>query len=160
MKRILIPIACLFFAACISCNNSTDKKADDNSEKKEVPKTHADSLMADIMDGHDVGMAKMSKMTVMQNEVQGVLDSISKLPAKSKKALEPYTSKMEGLLQDLKSARSGMEKWMDEFNMDSALNNMEQRVEYLTEEKLKISSVKETMLNSLHKADSLLKAKF
>jgi transcriptional regulator NrdR family protein len=44
--------------------------------------------------------------------------------------------------------------------MDSAVSNIEQRIKYLTEEKLRVSKVKEAILNSLQKADSLLKAKF
>jgi hypothetical protein len=52
-----------------------------------------------------------------------------------------------------------MNKWMDEFNMDSAVNNMEQRIKYLTDEKMKVGKVKESILGSLHKADSLLKSK-
>jgi hypothetical protein len=95
----------------------------------------------------------------MQKKVQEVLDSISKLPSKAKAATEPYKVKMEEVLQDLKSARAGMEKWMDEFNMDSAVNNMEQRIKYLTDEKLRVSKVKEDILSSLQKADSLIKAK-
>jgi len=53
-----------------------------------------------------------------------------------------------------------MENWMDEFNMDSAVNNVEQRIKYLSEEKLKVSNVKENILTSLQKADSLIKQKF
>lgn len=44
-------------------------------------------------------------------------------------------------------------------NMDSALNNAEQRIKYLTDEKLKVGKVKEAILGSLQKADSLLKEK-
>ena len=49
---------------------------------------------------------------------------------------------------------------MSEFNMDSSLNNTEQRIKYLESEKIKISNVKDAMISSLQKADSLLKAKF
>ncbi len=111
------------------------------------------------MEGHDVGMSKMGKLDAMQQEVQQVLDSIAKLPAKTKTMLAPYKTKMEGVLQDLKSAKSEMEIWMDTFNMDSAVNNMEQRLKYLRDEKLKISTVKENILRSLQRADSLIKAR-
>jgi hypothetical protein len=53
-----------------------------------------------------------------------------------------------------------MNKWMEEFNMDSALNNAEERIDYLGSEKLKVSKVKEAILGSLQKADSILKEKF
>ena len=64
------------------------------------------------------------------------------------------------LLENLKSAKANMEKWMDEFNMDSAVNNMEQRINYLRDEKWKVSKVKENILASLQKADSLIRQKF
>jgi len=48
---------------------------------------------------------------------------------------------------------------MDEFNMDSLTNNAKERIKYLTDEKLKVSKVKESILNSLQKADSLVKEK-
>ena len=96
----------------------------------------------------------------MQSQVQHIIDSIKQLPAKTKKALAPYKIKLDQVLEDLKTAKTGMEKWMDEFNMDSAVNNVEQRIKYLTEEKFKVSKVKENILTSLQKADSLVKGKF
>ncbi|MBK5273326.1 MAG: viral A-type inclusion protein, partial [Bacteroidia bacterium] len=50
-------------------------------------------------------------------------------------------------------------KWMDEFNMDSAINNLDERIKYLADEKLKVTTVKESILNSLQKADSLIREK-
>lgn len=158
MKKIIFVFLAFVFAFAISCNNSDNKNS--NTGNSEKTKTRADSLMTDVMDGHDVGMAKMGKLNTMQKNVQRVLDSIAKLPAKSKTAIEPYVAKMNSVLEELKSAKSGMEKWMDEFNMDSAVNNMEERIRYLSEEKLKVSKVKESILQSLKKTDSLLKNRF
>ena len=145
------------FVIISACNNSNDKNTGVSGNKTESPQTSADSLMKDVMDGHDVGMGKMGKLNTMQNQVQRIIDSIAKLPDKTKKALTPYKADMDKVLEDLKSAKAGMEKWMDEFNMDSALNNMEQRIKYLRDEKWKVSEVKESILKSLQKADSLLK---
>src|SRR6185503_10626277 len=152
MKNFFLPVIVLLLI--IACNN-TEQKVEEHPHSSEIPQTHADSLMADVMEGHDVGMAKMGRLRTMQKNVEATLDSIAKLPSKAKAATEPYKVKMEGVLQDLKSARSGMEKWMDEFNMDSAVNNMEQRIKYLADEKLRVSKVKEDILSSLQKADSL-----
>jgi hypothetical protein len=44
--------------------------------------------------------------------------------------------------------------------MDSALNNTEERINYLTTENIKVSKVKDAVLSSLQKADSVLKSKF
>ncbi len=61
---------------------------------------------------------------------------------------------------DLRNAIFAMDKWMAEFNMDSAKEDMEKRVQYLLDEKMKVGKVKDAILNSLNKADSLLKATF
>lgn len=153
-----LSLAFLFLAfICIAACNNKDKKANGGQE---VSKTLVDSLEGEVMDGHNVGMAKYGKLTAMQNEAQRLLDSITKLPAKAREAMTPLKTKLDGLVEDLKSAKANMDKWMDEYNMDSAVNNIEQRIKYLTEEKLKVSKVKEAILNSLQKADSVLKARF
>lgn len=160
MKKLLLPfLALIIFAAC----NNSDKKSvgvighdHDNNE----PKTQADSLMAEVMDGHNVGMAKMSKISNMQKEVQRVLDSIATLPAKAKQAALPLKAKLDAVAADLNYAEMAMDKWMTEFNMDSAVNNMQERIKYLTDEKDKVGKVKNAILTGLQKADSLLKAKF
>jgi hypothetical protein len=50
-----------------------------------------------------------------------------------------------------------MDKWMEEFNMDSAANDDKKRIEYLQSEKTKISQVRDFMVSSLQKTDSLLR---
>lgn len=152
MKKILLPSLALLFIFFTSCNNAGKKQTE--------PKTQADSLMADVMDGHDAGMAKYGKLNAMQKKVQEVLDSIAKLPAKSRQAAAPYKAKLDAAAKDLNKALIAMDKWMGEFNMDSAVNNMEQRIKYLTEEKWKVGNVKAAILTSLQKADSILKATF
>ena len=156
MNKFSSAIILLAFSFLSACNN-TDKKA--NTGNKD-PKTLADSLEQEVMDGHNVGMAKYGKLTAMQNEAQRLLDSIAKLPAKAREAMTPLKTRLDGLVEDLQSAKSGMDKWMEEYNMDSAVNNIEQRIKYLTTEKIKVSKIKESILNSLQKADSVLKTKF
>ena len=96
----------------------------------------------------------------MQAQLERIVDSIEKLPAKAKQALLPYRDKVNKVIDELKSAGEGMNKWMNEYNMDSALNNANERMKYLDEEKRKVSSIKENILNGIQKADSLIKAKF
>lgn len=156
MNKFSLVFLFLVFSFLTACNN-TDKKANTGNK---ASKTLADSLENEVMDGHNVGMAKYGKLSAMQNEAQRLLDSIAKLPAKAREAVAPLKAKLDGLVEDLRSAKSNMDKWMDEYNMDSAVNNIAQRIKYLTEEKLKVSKVKEAILNSLQKADSILKARF
>ena len=151
MKRILIP---LFFATIlVACNNSSDNSA---TTGKEEPKTHADSLLKNVMDGHDVTMAKMSKLTAAQKKAQQTIDSINKLPEKAQKALGDYKTQLDSLTEKLKYAEFSMNKWMEEFKYDTATKSLN-RETYLESENEKISKVKEAMITALQKADSLFK---
>lgn len=152
MKRILIPA--VFFSMVLfgACNNSSE-----NAETKETkPLTAADSLMNDVMEGHDAVMPKMGKIRGAQKQAQQMLDSLSKLPGKAQQAVSELKEKLQSLVNDLNYADYAMDTWMTEFKMDSAKEDMEARVKYLTDEKMKVNKVKDAVLNSLAKADSLL----
>lgn len=142
-----------------ACNGGNKKSNTGNANDNKMTQASTDSLEQEVMDGHNVAMAKYGKLKAMMKESQRLLDSIAALPAKTKQAADPLKTKLTGLLEDLQSAKANMDKWMDEYNMDSAVNNLELRIKYLTEERLKVSKIKEAILNGLQKADSLLKAK-
>jgi len=156
MNKISLAFLFLAITSITACNNKNKK---DNAGQI-APKTLADSLENEVMDGHNAGMAKYGKLTSKQNEARRLLDSIANLPAKAREAMTPLKAKLDSLVEDLISAKAKMDKLMDEYNMDSAVNNLEQRIKYLTEEEIKVSKVKESILNSLQKADSVLNAKF
>lgn len=140
----------LAFAGIIfsSCSN------DQGTIVKE--KTLADSLMEQVMDGHNIAMAKMGKLTRLEQQTRHLIDSIGKLPAKAQEATASYKTKLDGLQKDLSNAESAMNKWMNEFSMDTLANDMEQKVKYLESEKDKVNNVKEAVLGSIQKADSII----
>lgn len=158
MKKKFLPVVFLFAVSIVSCNDS--KTSHSGHGKKNEPKTQADSLMKDVMEGHDIGMAKMGRLTRAEQTTRRLLDSIERLPAKAKQAAAPLKIKLDSLQKDLSYAEFAMTKWMEEFNMDSAINNARERIDYLSSEKLKVSKVKEAILGSLQKADSIIKEKF
>ncbi len=146
-----IAIACLSITAC---NNSKSDEA-----KVDPLQAQADSLEKQVVEGHDVAMPKSMKIPKLQKEAQRLIDSISTLPAKAREASAPLRAKLEELVNELNYADNAMNKWMAEINFDSALNNLDQRIKYFADEKIKVDKVKEAVLNSVAKADSLLKAK-
>ncbi|HQW43572.1 MAG: viral A-type inclusion protein [Chitinophagaceae bacterium] len=158
MKLYILP-AILVLLIAAACNNDDNKHAGHNGSGKE-PQTLADSLMKDIDDGHIVGMSKMGKLHNTKKEVQRIIDSIGKLPAKAQAAVAPYVDQLKENIKELEYADFAMEKWMTEFEMDSAIDNLEQRIKYLTDEKMKVGKMKEAILTSMQKADSLLKVRF
>lgn len=149
-KIFLFAVFILFASACNS------KKEED---KKPASKTNDQALLDSVEQGHDIGMSKYGKMKGFQQQVNTALDSISKLPAKARAEAGPYEQKLKDAASELNNAIIEMDKWMESFNMDSALNNMQERLRYLTEEKNKIGRIKELILQSVDKADSLLNKK-
>jgi hypothetical protein len=117
----------------------------------------ADSLQKEVLAGHDVAMPKSMKIPKLQKQIKQTIDSISKLPAKELWANNFYLIDLENVSKVLSEADSLMQKWMNEFNLDSFSNNAEQRIKYLSNEKIKIDKVKNAVLSGLQKADSLLK---
>lgn len=154
MYKFLIPVLFTAIISIAACKDSDKENVADPA----AAKTLTDSLEKEVMDGHNVGMAKYGKLKGALNATQKLLDSISKLPAKSRELISGSQKKLEELAEELNAAISGMDKWMDEYNMDSAVNNTGLRIKYLEDEKIKVTTVKEAILNSLQKADTLLKA--
>ena len=145
----------LFVLLLISCNSSNTSTQINN---KTVEST-SDSLMHEILKQHDIGMAKMNKISSTKNRVQQSLDSISKLPFDLQNKSVQYRMELDSVFNWLTFADSHMETWMNEFNMDSLKDDREKQIKYLESEKMKISQVNDEMIRSLHKADSLLAEK-
>jgi hypothetical protein len=143
----------MVIVAIIGCNNG----ANNNSIPK--AKTQTDSLMDEVMEAHNVAMAKISKLHQAKNQIQQVLDSISKLPVDAQKKSGDHKTRLDSAFSRLTHADEAMDKWMSEFDMDSASNDVERRVKYLESEKIKVSAVKDEILKSLENADSLIKKK-
>ena len=141
-------IALLVFTACK--DNEQNERKDGFSD---IPKNKEDSLFQEVMEGHNIGLARMSKITKYLTRIQKSLDSINKLPAA--KIDEGYQQTLIDLQEDLNYAEYGMNTWMEEFKIDSAKENSEKRIQYLESEKIKVIKVKESILGSLRRADSV-----
>lgn len=140
--------------AALACNNAaTDPARKDGFSA--TPATKEDSLYHQVMEGHDVGMAKMGRIRKYLVQIQQTTDSISKLPVKQQD--QQYLQALSVLQQELKKAEEGMNTWMERFNEDSAKDNQALRIQYLEAERAKVNGVKDLILGSLQRADSLLK---
>jgi hypothetical protein len=151
MKYLFLLTA--FFAAIVTGCNDKDKQSTTGTTSDTL-KTQADTLMADVMAGHDEGMSKYGKLNAMEKRVQYISDSLGKL---SVKAVGPLKARMDSLLVDIRSAKKGMDDWMDRFNMDSAVNDLQARIRYLMDERVKVNKVRDDILMVLKKTDSLVR---
>lgn len=153
MKKILFfsfPLLVILFASCGNAGSGDSKVA--SNDTAAAATAQADTLMQQVMDGHNEGMAKYGKIRSVQARLTQMLDSLKKLPS----ADATLKSTMESVLNDVNNAKNHMDVWMESFSMDSAENNIPVRIQYLTDEKKKVEEVKDAILNSLSRADSLL----
>ncbi len=150
MNKILPSL--IFLTTIIACNNNHDG----HKSSDKTPKTLEDSLIRDIDDGHIVGMSKMAKLHKAQQNVKRALDSIAVLPAQAQQAAAEYVSELNKTAEELNYADFAMEKWMTEYNQDSSVNDKEKRMIYLQSEQMKVGKMKNAILSSLQKADSIL----
>lgn len=159
IKKIIFPL--LAISLLTACNNAgkEDHSKHETKDSKEVVKAPVDSLFDEVMAGHDEVMPKMGKVRGAQARAKAMLDSIARLPVKAQDASVALKKKLETLVNDLNYADFAMDKWMTEFNMDSAVNNVQERLKYLESEKGKVTKVKDAILSGLAKADSLFKVK-
>lgn len=153
MKYILGFLAIFFLITSCKENGKNEVERKDGFTK--VLKTKEDSLVNEVKEGHDIGMARMQKISKYLEQIKLKLDSLSKLPAS--KLDENYQQSLIDLQEDLNYAQYGMNRWMDEFTLDTMKDNKEKRLEYLEAEKKKILEVKESILSSLARADSLFR---
>jgi hypothetical protein len=153
MRRILVLGIAL--TAFIACKNASNEATDRKDGFSAVAKTPEDSLFQLVMDGHDVGMEKLGKIKGYLIQAKAGLDSVAKLKDSPEKEIlqQAYMDVQE----DLNYAEFSMNTWMEGFNPDSARENMDARLQYLTSEKEKVDKVKESILSSLQRADSLFK---
>ena len=123
----------LFVLLLISCNSSNTSTPGNN---KTVEST-SDSLMHEILKQHDIGMAKMNKISSTKNRIQQGLDSVSKLSFDLQNKSVQYRMGLDSVFNWLTFADSHMETWMNEFNMDSLKDDREKQIKYLESEKNK-----------------------
>ncbi|MFZ9694261.1 MAG: hypothetical protein ACO3AY_00140 [Chitinophagaceae bacterium] len=153
-------IALSFFALIVlACNNEVHNEHEGHGKHgaSEKPLTLADSLYNEVMGAHDEVMPKMGKVRGAQKRAQELVDSISQLKGEALKSNLSLKKELEQLVSDLNYADYAMDQWMTDFNLDSGSTNQEVRVKYLLDEKVRVTKVKEAILNSLAKADTLLK---
>ncbi|KYP15388.1 hypothetical protein [Flavihumibacter sp. CACIAM 22H1] len=152
MKATLLLASGILLLA--ACNNSDEHAGHRTDGFSEVAKTPEDSLFKLVMEGHDIGMAKMGKIKEAQKLAQAALDSLNKTTGTGKEALQQALMDVQ---EDLNYAEYSMNTWMEEFNVDSARDNQEVRLTYLKSEQEKVDKVKGAILESLRVADSLFK---
>lgn len=127
-----------------ACNGGSPQPA-------EAGKSLADSLLQQVLDGHDVAMPKMMKLQRLQKDAQAQIDSLKKIPGSTARI-----ALLDSTLKTLNYADVAMHEWMEGFKYDSLKDNEAARVDYLKIQLASVNEMKEVVLSSIAKADSVL----
>lgn len=148
MTKLFFSTMVLF--ALLSCGGGGER-TDGYSDN---PRSQEDSLFKDVLEGHDVAMAKMGKLKGFRKEVEARLDSLAKLSPPSGTRIDTALS---NLRRELENAEQQMNVWMEDFVIDSASDNLERRIDYLLNEKIRVDKVRDDIMRALERADSVLR---
>jgi hypothetical protein len=152
MNKISFVIAAILITGILACKNNNKHSSDPLLAK-------ADSLYDQVIKEHNRGMSGWNKIEGRKKRIINKLDSMAALPSNIQASLDAYKTNLNEVAGELGNAYEKMDVWMREMKLDSAENNTEIRVQYLTGENLKGGKITELINNSLQKADSLLKIK-
>ncbi len=156
MNKIPFVLGVMLMTAILASCNSDGR----NKHSSEGLKANADSLYKELIKEHNEGMNGWMKIEGRQKQIKNILDSIATLPSKAGSLSEAYKARLLVASEELANAYTEMDVWMSKMNLDSAENNLDLRIKYLSEEKIRASAITALVNNSLQKADSVLKAKF
>lgn len=143
-------LMCMLIIAC---------KEKPHNAMKEAPATQADILQKEVIDAHDIAMAKMMKVENYTQQLQNMSDSLNKLFPRQQTPMKMPISDIDSAIKQLNYADVAMNKWMNEFNLDSNRNDEKLRIQYLTSEKEKVTKMKDAVLSSLTYAEAILNRK-
>jgi hypothetical protein len=149
---VFVSFVGLVFSACNNGQGGHEGH-DRTNGYSDKPATAVDSLYEQVMEGHDVGMAKMGKIRGYLTQTQKSLDSLGALPKTPER--DAQITQLSLLKEGLGYAEYSMNTWMEEFSPDSASADESARKAYLSSEIVKVNKVKDAILTSLQKADSI-----
>ncbi|MFT3748940.1 MAG: hypothetical protein QM768_11510 [Agriterribacter sp.] len=144
----------LLMAAC-ACGNANNNQPADEHNNASIPKTASDSLYKSVMDGHDVSMKKMGEIVRLKALISQQKDSIAKFKTKDLQ----YIAAFDTAFNNLVYAEELMNKWMQDFNPDSAGNSEDEKLVFFRKEKEKIDTVNARINNSIEAAKKITAAR-
>ena len=156
MRKISLALLLSFSFALFACK---DSKTETDTKTSNSEASLADSLEDQVWDAHDVGMAKYGPLRGMKLKAEQMIDSISRLPEAEKAAAAFYREQLSSLVTELSNAKEGMDSWMRYYRdvRDSAKDDPPQRIAFLRDEIERVNKVRDAILQSLARADSLIK---
>ncbi|MEM6359466.1 MAG: hypothetical protein AAF149_01570 [Bacteroidota bacterium] len=153
MKGIIYTLILSITFLVASCVKSSEKADNIEVEEKEVPQEERElkALYDEVIDIHDEVMPKMDDIMKAKGALQEQLDTLRDSNPESSAIQE-----LEQTILSLAQADEAMMNWMRNFKPQEDTVGHNAAMDYYKEERQKISSVKDQMLNALEEADRLI----
>lgn len=121
--------------------------------KAEQQTKEKDALAKEVLDIHDEVMPKMGEIVKLRKEIKGKINKWTETPDT---APADSLSTATNLVNQLEQADKGMMEWMHEYNGGQGLYEHNLVMEYLGEEKVKVTKVKEDMESAIEAGRTFL----
>lgn len=121
--------------------------------KAEQEKKQEDELAKQVLAVHDEVMPKMGELSKLRKQLK---EKVNTWTETAVDAQAENIGKATQLIADLDAADAAMMDWMHTYNGGQGLYDHDAIMEYLNEEMVKITSVKEQMNNTMELAKSFL----
>ena len=143
MKRIVLFLILSPFVALLSCQPQGKKETNENGEKIEASgeKEKQNALYKEVMAIHDEVMPLMGDLMAMNKKI---------------KSQDSASEEATALSVHLEEANEAMMNWMRKFNPNIENMTHEETMNYLEEERTKITEVRKKMLSAQEQATAFL----
>lgn len=125
----------------LSCTGTSEKNEEEGSDENENTESEEVVLYKEVIAIHDEAMPKIQELADLRVEM--IEDSLA--------LEEEMKAKAEELMEQMESAEENMMNWMRNFNMPPDSLELSEQLEYLEEEKKKVTEINQEM-------DSLIEA--
>lgn len=165
MKRILI--SCLFFALLVFLNTACGEKQEEKKEvvvvekpepeeviEKDETKENIALVYREVMEIHDVSMAKMSEVRSLSRQLNDSIEHTNVNPMEQEEVINRYRNH----LKELKQAEQEMLQWMRQFDKDAkSATGKDEKLSYFKKEKEKIKEIDQHVNEALVSAREILR---
>ncbi len=112
-----------------------------------------EELYDQVMEIHDISMAKMDKIMSLKSDLKEKIQTLSMDSVNDHSA---KINEMESILADLNEADEGMMSWMRDFHSNYENMQRDEIMEYLENQREKITQVGQTMNEAISQAEDYL----
>lgn len=152
MKGAIYTAILSLMCLVISCSKPSERAEEAEIEEKEVPQEQRElkALYDEVIDIHDEVMPKMDDLMKAKGALQERLDTLRDVNPE-----DAAIPELEKTIISLTEADEAMMNWMRNFKPQDDAEDHKAAMDYYQEERKKISSVKDQMLNALEEANQL-----